>query len=113
MRSYFLVGCLLVCGNLLHSSAEEALPSHRRLDRPLPSISAILREASEIALKQGEPENYWTDRVLLRLGELQVRAGDFESALRSIRASSYPYGRDMGLLKLAEALARAGKKQRA
>ena len=77
------------------------------------SPAILLQEASELALKQDEHQHYWTDRVLLHIGEVQIRAGDFTGALRSIRSSSYSYGRNAGLHRLAEALARAGKRERA
>jgi hypothetical protein len=78
-----------------------------------PAVQSLLREASEIALKQDEAQAYWCDQVLLQIGEIQVRAGDFDGALRSIRSSRYPYGRSTGLLRLAEGLARDGKRDRA
>src|SRR5262245_2831435 len=61
-----------------------------------PAVDAILREACEIALKQDEEQQFWTERVLLHIGELQIRAGDYDGALKSIRGSAYPYGRDIG-----------------
>jgi tetratricopeptide (TPR) repeat protein len=78
-----------------------------------PSVHAILREASELVLKQGNHESFWTERVLQVIGEEQTRAGDFDGALRSLRGSSDDIGRNGGLVRLVEAMARAGKKDRA
>jgi tetratricopeptide (TPR) repeat protein len=78
-----------------------------------PDVDAILREAREIALKQDKGQHFWTDRVLLDIGELQIHAGAYDGALKSIRGSNDTYGRDAGLEHLAEALARGGKRERA
>ncbi len=110
MRNYSrLFGCLLLFGVSTKYSSAQA-PSKAREE---PSVHSILREASEIALKQGPREAYWTDGVLLAIAEQQIRAGDFDGALRSVRGSRYPEGRNSALVRLAEALARAGKKDRA
>jgi hypothetical protein len=77
-----------------------------------PRVDAVLREASEIALKQEEHEHYWTQRVLLDIGRLQIQAGDFDGAYRSISGSSDRYGRDLGLARLAEARTRSPSMKR-
>jgi hypothetical protein len=78
-----------------------------------PDVQAILREASALAREQGANESYWIKRTLLEIGAVQVRAGDFDGALKSISASSYDYGRKGGLIELAEAIARNGDRERA
>src|SRR5262249_33965090 len=113
MRTYFrlLVGCFLAAGAASKASASELLPQDGKARAEVPSVDTILREASELALKQGETERYWTQTLLPSIGELQSRAGDFESAFRSIRGSNYPYARESALRNLVQALARAGKKE--
>jgi tetratricopeptide (TPR) repeat protein len=82
--------------------------------RPVdPTVHAVLQEAGELALKQDARQNYWSDRVLLYIGNEQSRAGDFDAALRTIRASNDAYGRDAGLVSFAEALAADGMYERA
>jgi hypothetical protein len=110
--------CVAVAGIFLFAATDEyAAGKSVRNDpaaRAMASLArAILREASELTRKQNKGESYWTDRVLLAIGELQIRAGDCDGALRSIRSSGYQAGRQFGLLSLARALARAGKKDRA
>jgi tetratricopeptide (TPR) repeat protein len=94
-------------------SAEEPSQAKRKSKPIFPSASEVLREACKIALDQDEQQNYWTERLLLHIGELQIQARDFDGALRSIRGSNYPHGRNMGLAQLAKALAREGNRERA
>ena len=103
----------LIIGAATRASAGQGPSKDCKAEPSTPSVHSILREASEIALKQGKHEGFWTQRVLLSIGEVQIRAGDFDGALRSIRGSTYPYGRDLGLWHLAKALARTGNKDRA
>jgi tetratricopeptide (TPR) repeat protein len=86
---------------------------NRNAGFPASSVQAILREASEIALEQDKDQNYWTSRVLQHIGELQIQARDFDSALRTFRGSNDSYKRDGGLAQLAKALAREGNRERA
>ena len=113
MRIHPSVSCLLILAGAANLSPAGTPPNERTAGSTAPSAAVLLRKASELARKQGEQEQFWISTDLLRIGDLQIRAGDFEGALRSIRASGYPYGRDMGLVDLAEALALAGKKDRA
>jgi tetratricopeptide (TPR) repeat protein len=76
-----------------------------------PAVEAVLREGSELALKQDEDQRYWCEFLLLQIGDVQIRAGDFEGAFRTIRSCTYEWGRNVGLLHLAEALARDGKRE--
>src|SRR5579872_2938467 len=94
MRTVLTMGCILIVG-LVAACAARALPQTNPDTQPTRSTAqALLREASEIALKQGETERFWTEHVLLEIGEVQIRAGDFEGALRSICGSDYDYGRE-------------------
>jgi hypothetical protein len=93
------------------SAADEPPRTGSKAKLGSPAVDAILREACEIALKQDQEQHFWTDRVLLHIGELQIHASDYDGALKSIRGSNYE--RDAGLQHLAEALARAGKRERA
>jgi tetratricopeptide (TPR) repeat protein len=113
MRIRLAVGCIsLLCG-VASCLADDPPRASSKAELGGPAVDAILREASEIALKQDQEQRYWTQRVLLHIGDLQIQAGDFEGALRSIRGSSYDYGRNAGLSQLAEALARQGQRERA
>src|SRR5271166_2204298 len=105
--------CILLSCGVAICPADEYPRPNRKAEPVGLAVEAVLREASDVALKQEKHQHYWTQRVLLHIGELQVRAGDFVGALRSIRGSSYDYGRNAGLVRLAEALARDGKKERA
>jgi tetratricopeptide (TPR) repeat protein len=96
------------------SAADEV----RQADLPLPDARVpddvvVLREASEILLKQPALHVFWIDRGLIDIGDLQIRAGDFEGALRSIRGCRYEYDRKGRLVTLAQALARNGRRERA
>jgi tetratricopeptide (TPR) repeat protein len=73
----------------------------------------VLREAAETTLKQGPEQEYWTERVLLDIGNVQIRARDFKGAERSICGSTYDYGNNAGIVELAEALAGDGKLEKA
>lgn len=73
-----------------------------------PKVSKILIEAFELGAQQPDHQGYWIDRLLLDIGHVQIRAGDFDGALQSIRRSHYHYGRNAGLSDLAKAIARKG-----
>src|SRR5438552_17299219 len=109
MRIPVTAGCIVVVWICTACPAREPPSTNRKVEHAGPPVRAVLRDASEIALKQDEHQQYWSERVLLCIGAVQIRAGDFDGALRSIRGSGYEYGRDAGLVKLAEALARDGK----
>ena len=53
------------------------------------------------------------DRVYLQIADLQIKAQDFESASHTIKHCGYSYGANSANVKLAEALARAGHRERA
>lgn len=110
MRIHSLpLGCLFLFGFMTGYSTAQAPPK----DREVPSVQSILREASELALKQGSQEKYSLERVLLQIADQQIHAGDLEGALRSVRGSSYSSDRNPQLIRLVEAFARAGNKDRA
>lgn len=89
-------------------------PQNKREAEPLVlAAQKALREASELAIQQDDQQRHWAAWALLRIGEVQIRAGDCDAALRSIRASADSYGRNQGLLALAKALARNGNRERA
>jgi hypothetical protein len=113
MRIGLTVVCILMPWNTATCLAEEP-PSPVRKTEPIgAALWAALREASEIASKQDEHQNYWTDRVLLRIGRVQTRAGDFDGALRTICQCSDRSGRNVGLGRVAEEVARRGDRERA
>jgi tetratricopeptide (TPR) repeat protein len=95
------IAWILIFGNTSEFSAPDAPPTDQK---SVAIARAMLRETSELALE----EQFW--RELLQIGEAQIRAGDFDGALRSIKNSDQP---DFGLMYLAETLARTGKKERA
>jgi tetratricopeptide (TPR) repeat protein len=105
---------ILFLGWVVVPSDADGAPLPNRNAKPVgPEVEAALREASDLALMQDKVQHYWSDGVLLQIAGVQIRAGDFDGALRSIRGSSYDHGRNARLVDLAEALARAGKKERA
>jgi tetratricopeptide (TPR) repeat protein len=106
------VACILVLSIVAVCHADDS-PRPSSNAEAGPSVRAILREASELARKQDEHQHYWTQRVLLHIGEVQTRAGDFDGARQSILGSTYDYGRDVQLAELAKAVARNGNAQRA
>jgi hypothetical protein len=113
MRIALIVVCFLVLSCVAACRADEAPRARPKSEAVVPAVWTALREASEIATKQPQHQQYWTDRVLLHIGDLQIQAGDFDGALRSIRASGDACGRNAGLVFLVHALARDGKRQRA
>jgi tetratricopeptide (TPR) repeat protein len=76
--------------------------------RLLAGARQILREASRIAALQPEHQDYWCDHTLLLIGSAQIRAADFDGARKSIRKSTYDYGRNAAFVELAEAMAAFG-----
>jgi tetratricopeptide (TPR) repeat protein len=86
-------------------------PPSARAQEPAPR--EILAEAGRIARRQDGHQRYWCDRTLLQIRSVQLRAGDFEGALKTMEASTYEYGRNSALVDLANALARAGQHARA
>jgi tetratricopeptide (TPR) repeat protein len=113
VHSHLSIACFLLLGVAVQRSSAQASLNNREKVETVSIIHSILRDASDLALKQEEREGFWTQTVLLQIGGLQIRAGDFDGALRSLRGSSYEYGRHSGLMHLVEALARAGEKERA
>jgi hypothetical protein len=107
------IACVFLLCDIASSTADEPSRTDSRVKLGGPAVEAVLREACEIALKQDEEQHFWTDRVLLHIGHVQIQAGDFDGALRSIRGSADYYGRNAGLVRLAEVLARIGKRERA
>ncbi len=113
MRTGLSVGLILLSLNVAASSAGEPSRAHRNGESVDPVVKAVLREAGELAPSQGEHQRFWSAGLLLYIGDLQIRAGDFDGALRSIRGSGNTYCRVSGLRDLADALARAGKRESA
>jgi tetratricopeptide (TPR) repeat protein len=92
-----LSAALFVCGIgllVFYSSAR----GDERTD--VPTIKSILRDAGRIATLQDEHQRYWVQRVLLWIGGVQQRAGDFD-------------GRNAALIDLANGLAAAGQHEKA
>src|SRR6266478_8580397 len=113
MRILLTASCTVFLWTCTACPARQPPTTSRKVEPAGPPAWAILRDASEIALKQDGHQQYWSERVLLQIGDVQIRARDFDGALRSIRGSSYEYGRDAGLVQLAEALAGDGRWERA
>lgn len=113
MRVILLMGCMLSAAGIAAGNTC-VHPQGAQAAKPgPPSVRAILREASDITSKQDIRTAFWSGNTLLVIGKMQMRAGDFDGALQSIRSSTYEYGRNMWLLELAKAVARDGKKDRA
>jgi tetratricopeptide (TPR) repeat protein len=106
-------GCLLLFFTIAQYAAGRAPLKDREADGIDPAIVPILRDASQLALKQGEHESFWTQAVLLQIAKLQIRANDLDGALRSLRGPNGAYIDDSCLSDVVRALARAGKKDRA
>ena len=69
--------------------ADDSSPTIGEDGSPSPSVKAILKEAAQIASRQDEEQGYWCERRLLRIAELQMRAGDFDGhAIRSRNATT-------------------------
>jgi tetratricopeptide (TPR) repeat protein len=113
MRIGLTVACVFWVCAVASCAADEPPRTGSKAKLGGPAVDAILREACEIALKQYGEQRFWTCRVLLHIGDLQIRARDFEGALKSIRASSDSYRREIGLARLAEAVARSGGRKQA
>jgi len=87
---------------------------HSGYDRnTAPSAQAILREASEIARRQGKDQSYWADRVVVEIAGLQIRAGDFDGARATLENGRDQYRADEAQVALAEAMASNGDLKRA
>jgi tetratricopeptide (TPR) repeat protein len=113
MRACIAAVCtILLCGGM-ESRAAEPTPSAGKPESARSMVVDLLREACRITLKQGPDQQYWTERVLLDIGRVQIRARDFEGAERSIRGSANEYGRNGEIVELAESLARDGKLEQA
>jgi tetratricopeptide (TPR) repeat protein len=103
---------LIIISTLLLLNAAVGTAEDSRRPNFDPKVSKILVEAFELGAQQPDHQGYWIDRLLLDIGHVQIRAGDFDGALRSIRRSHYHYGRNAGLSHLAEAIARNGDLER-
>jgi tetratricopeptide (TPR) repeat protein len=108
-----LIASILLAWDVNFSLADGPTPNIRKEKATGSSLKAILREASELAIEQDKEQHYWTGRVLLEIGELQGRAGDFEGAFKSIRSSNDGWQTYAALVNLAKSLARAGQRKRA
>ena len=78
-----------------------------------PALRTILKDASQLARRQDEHQRYWSDRALLAIADVQIRAGDFDGALETIGDCRYEYGRNAASHHLANALAKAGRREQA
>jgi tetratricopeptide (TPR) repeat protein len=110
MRAQLRVAWFVLFGAPAAGLAADPARADRQGAPPAPDVRAILRAASDLALKQGEEERFWTDQALLKIGELQGRAGDFTGALRTLRRVNDVFRRKSGLSDLIQPLARAGRR---
>jgi tetratricopeptide (TPR) repeat protein len=78
-----------------------------------PLVGEALKEASRIALLQDEHQDYWRDDTLLLIGNVQMRAGDFDAARGAMRKSSDDYPRNAAFVHLAKAVAASGDRAKA
>jgi tetratricopeptide (TPR) repeat protein len=109
MRAFVSACVLLACSFMIASAADPPIPAR---NFNLSTITSALNEARAIALKQDESQRFWTERTIAQIANIQMRALDFDNALRSIRAySGYEHSAD--LARLAEALAADGQRGRA
>ncbi len=115
MRPHLHAVCitLALAGNWHVLGADDPLPATGDDGSCSGSVSAVLREAAQIAVCQDEEQRYWRDRVLLQIAEAQIRAGDFDGAEHSINRAKKEYDAHTAAMHLAEALAGAGHCERA
>jgi hypothetical protein len=106
------IGLLLLAVTARCPAAEHG-QAGRNAGATAQSARTLLNAAADLAQAQGDEERFWTDHVLMRVAELQARAGDVDAALRSADAVRYPFGRMAVLADLVEQLARAGREDRA
>lgn len=111
MRTCVILNSIVMLWCSAPSSVAETSTSKPEVKVNASSASAILREASEILLRQPMHQGFWSDRLLLEIADIQIRARDFVGARQSIRGSRYDYGRSAALVDLAERLAGDGKWQ--
>lgn len=109
VQTMIAVACASLTVSLATCCADERLIRADDADSNLQLARDLLRQASELAGEQDESQDFWTSRLLLQIGEVQIRAGDFEGARQSIRNSTYGYGRNAGLVQLAQNLAGTGQ----
>jgi tetratricopeptide (TPR) repeat protein len=109
MRTGMMVGCGVLWWSVAVCPADEPLPGSSKAEPVRPVVKTVLREACDIILKQPEHQHYWTERALLQLTDVQIRAGDLEGALRSIRGAGCSYG----LIHVAEEFVGRGNRERA
>src|SRR5262245_59540026 len=107
-----LVGALLLAVSSPCLATEPGQPG-RDAGATAQSARSLLNAAADLARAQGDEERFWTDHVLMRVAELQARAGDVDAALRSAAAVRYDYGRKAVVARLVEQLARGGREERA
>jgi tetratricopeptide (TPR) repeat protein len=112
VRLILTFGCILLLWHIVARLPSEPPQSNRTETLGEPSVEAILREASELALKQESHQDLWNE-ALSKIVELQIRAGDFEGAFRSTDGSKNFRYRNKCLVHIAEALALSGDKERA
>lgn len=114
---HFCTGSVLLSLLWPWASLAEPSPLRRcsRDQRSIPNITAVLKEASQIAIRQNKHQGYWCDRALFDIADVQKRVGDFDGALHTITKSNYPYryGRMGALHDLAKTMARAGRRKQA
>src|SRR5580700_6847533 len=94
MRAYLIIGCTLILGAGSMCVAGAPPETRPAVKSASPSVLTILRDASELALKQDAQQSYVSDLTLLDIGIVQIRASDYDGALRSIRGCNDAFGRD-------------------
>jgi hypothetical protein len=106
------IGALLLAIAAPCRAAEPGRPG-RDAGANAQSARSLLNAAADLAGNQGDEERFWTDRVILRIAELQARADDVDGALRSAASIRDSLSRRSFVARLVDQLARAGRQERA
>src|SRR5262249_18571552 len=77
-----------------------------------PAPIEVLREAAEIAFNQDRSKVYW-EQAIAQVSAVQIRARDYSGALKTIGAIHNPDARIEKYMRLAQAMARDGKREQA
>jgi tetratricopeptide (TPR) repeat protein len=108
MRVGLVIVCALLSQGVVTCRADGPARTGCNADLAGPAAREVLREAAAIVLKQ-KHQHWWSDHTLRQLADVQIRAGDFDGALRSVRARD---GQNAGgLIDLVEAIARSGNRK--
>ncbi len=111
MRATLTIGLQLILGSFAVCSAGE--PAPKLSDAAAADVHSLLKTAREIALLQEENQNFWTERVVCQVANLQARGQDLEGAVATVRNLKNNYQANALIVKFARLTAQQGKRERA